>query len=83
MTTAQGAAMLVLLVIAAALLQADVAAARRLGADGKELPVAVAAELQPPPEVSGMKGSTESGPSGCTWDQNSPPGRRCPPPPKP
>ncbi|KAK3133276.1 hypothetical protein QOZ80_6AG0534550 [Eleusine coracana subsp. coracana] len=76
MTKAQGAAMLVLLVIAAALLQADVAAARRLGADDSK-------ELQPAPEVSGMKGSTESGPSGCTWDQNSPPGRRCPPPPMP
>ena len=76
MTKAEGAVMLVLLVIAP-LLETDVAAARRLGVDDNQLPATVA-EAQPlPPDVSGMKAS--SGPSDCTSNPNNPPTGPCPP----
>uniref|UniRef100_A0A0E0M0Y3 Uncharacterized protein n=1 Tax=Oryza punctata TaxID=4537 RepID=A0A0E0M0Y3_ORYPU len=66
----KGAAALVFLLLVAASLNADVAAARRLGDDGS-------GRQQPPPLVSVSKVS--SGPSGCSNDPNIS-GRRCAPP---
>ena len=77
MTKAESALLLVLLIVASSL-QADVAAARRMGADDKQLPAAVAeAQLSPPPEVSGVKASPV--PSGCTYNRNNPRKGPCPP----
>jgi hypothetical protein len=76
MTPGKGSAMMLVLLIVAASLQANVAAARRLGADDKEQPAA-AAEAQ----VSGMKASPVSGHSDCTFNPNAPPTGPCPPPP--
>jgi hypothetical protein len=67
--------MLVLMIVAASL-QANVTVARRLGADDKELPAA-AAEAQ----VSGMKASPVPGHSDCTFEPNAPSTGPCPSPP--
>ncbi|KAG8056685.1 hypothetical protein GUJ93_ZPchr0002g25100 [Zizania palustris] len=64
--------LVLVLLVTATFLHADVAAARRLGDDGGRQQH----QPSPPPLVSGSKASV---PSGCTHDPSIP-GRRCPPP---
>ncbi|KAG8056680.1 hypothetical protein GUJ93_ZPchr0002g25506 [Zizania palustris] len=64
--------LVLLLLVTATFLHADVAAARRLGDDGGRQQH----QPSPPPLVSGSKASV---PSGCTHDPIIHPGPPCPP----